>query len=73
MSERLLQEYARSLLTRLKQSLGNPRPDESSKTAKLRSNADSVLCQLGHQPCVADAREEFSKWMQNEDPDAGNL
>jgi hypothetical protein len=67
------EEYARSLLTRLKQSLGNPRPDESSKTAKLRSNADSVLCQLGHQPCVADAREEFSKWMQNEDPDAGNF
>jgi hypothetical protein len=72
-SECLLQEYARFLLTRLTQSLGVPQPDESGKKAKLRSSADSLLCQLGHQPCVADAREAFSKWMQNEDPDAGIL
>ena len=72
-SECVLQEYARLLLTRLTQSLGIPQPDESSKKAKLRSSANSFLCQLGHQPCVADAREEFSKWMQNEDPDAGSL
>jgi len=72
-SECLLQEYARFLLTRLTQSLGIPQPDECSKKTKLRSTADSILCELGHQTCVADAREAFSKWMQNEDPDAGNL
>jgi len=72
-SECLLQEYARFLLTRLTQSLGIPQPDESSKKANLRSTANYVLCDLGHQPCVADARETFSKWMQTEDPDAGNV
>ena len=72
MSECLLQEYVRFLLTRLTQSLGIPQPDESSKKAELRSSAAYFLCQLGHQPCVANAREAFSNWMQIEDPDAGN-
>jgi hypothetical protein len=71
-SECLLQEYARFLLTRLTQSLGIPQPDEPSKKAKLRSSANFFLCDLGHQPCVANARAAFSKWMQNEDPDVGN-
>lgn len=65
--------YARFLLTRLTQSLGTPQPDESIKKAKLRSLAYSFLCELGDQPCVVNAREAYSKWMQNEDPNAGSL
>ncbi|PNF41264.1 hypothetical protein B7P43_G01487 [Cryptotermes secundus] len=67
------EEYARFLLARLVESLGAPQPDDCSEKTELRSRARVCLCQLGHQPCVVDARDAYSKWMQAEDPDAGNL
>ncbi|PSN54261.1 hypothetical protein C0J52_08613 [Blattella germanica] len=68
----LKQEYARFLLTRLSEKLGDPKPDECPKKTKLRIIARDFLCRLGHKPCVTEAREAYAKWMQSDDPNEGN-
>ncbi|XP_069676743.1 aminopeptidase N-like isoform X2 [Periplaneta americana] len=66
------EDYTRCILTRLYNTLGEPQPEECPKKTKLRSLTHFYLCQLGYQPCVKEARASYSRWMQSEDPDAGN-
>ncbi|XP_045766151.1 aminopeptidase N isoform X1 [Maniola jurtina] len=65
--------YVRNLLAPLYNELGKDASDKEHKWKKsLRSNARYFLCSTGYKPCVQEAQEQFSKWMQAPNPDEGN-
>lgn len=37
----------------------------------MYKSAKSALCNAGYEPCIKEAREQFKKWMDSEEPDAG--
>ncbi|KAK0073413.1 hypothetical protein PV325_009747, partial [Microctonus aethiopoides] len=66
--------YIFSLLEPLyKNQLGEtPQPNEPSWKAHMRGIAKNYLCGVGYLPCVKEAREQYKKWMKDDEPDEGN-
>ncbi|XP_053603710.1 aminopeptidase N [Plodia interpunctella] len=65
--------YVRILLTPLYQELiKNEREDEENWRKNLRSLTKTFLCQAGYKPCIKEAQEHYSKWMEAKNPDEGN-
>lgn len=65
--------YIRSLLKPLYLELGdNPQPDEPSWKTHMRGLIKNFLCRAGYEPCVKEARDQFKKWLTDEEPDKGN-
>lgn len=69
----LRQAYSRSLLEPMyTQPCENPQSGEPSWKTHLRGLARYFLCRAGYEPCIAEAREQFKKWMTDKEPDKGN-
>ncbi|XP_026322027.1 aminopeptidase N [Hyposmocoma kahamanoa] len=67
------QAYVRTLLTPLYEELiKDEREDEENWRKNLRGHTKTFLCQAGYAPCIKEAQEQFSKWMQAKNPDEGN-
>lgn len=67
------QAYVRTLLTPLYEELiKDEREDEENWRKNLRGHTKTFLCQAGYVPCIKEAQEQFSKWMQAKNPDEGN-
>lgn len=49
-----------------------PQPNEPSWKAHMRGIAKNYLCGVGYLPCVKEAREQYKKWMKDDEPDEGN-
>ncbi|GAB1859229.1 Aminopeptidase N [Camponotus japonicus] len=65
--------YIQSLIKPLYLELGeNPQPDEPSWKTHMRGLMKNFLCRAGYEPCVKEARDEFNKWLTDEEPDKGN-
>nr|XP_050853795.1 aminopeptidase N [Vespula vulgaris] len=65
--------YIRSLLKPLYEKLGGkPRLCEPSWRVHIRGLAKNFLCRAGYEPCVKEAREQYSKWLMETEPDKGN-
>lgn len=65
--------YTRTLLKPLYEELNNTvDPNEPSWKTHMRSMAKSFLCRAGYEPCVKEARDQYKKWLIDEDPDKGN-
>lgn len=65
--------YIRYLLKPLYMELGDtPEPGEPSWKAHLRGLAKNFLCRVGYEPCIKEARDQYSKWLMDEKPDKGN-
>ncbi|KAL6259505.1 hypothetical protein P5V15_009423 [Pogonomyrmex californicus] len=65
--------YIRSLLKPLYLELGeNPQPNEPSWKIHMRGLMQNFLCRAGYEPCVKEARDQFKKWLTDEEPDKGN-
>ncbi|XP_072760401.1 aminopeptidase N [Anoplolepis gracilipes] len=65
--------YIRNLLKPLYLELGeNPQPDEPSWKTHMRGLMKNFLCRAGYEPCVKEARDQFKKWLTDEEPDKGN-
>ncbi|XP_012251447.2 aminopeptidase N [Athalia rosae] len=65
--------YVRTLLKPIYQIVGEtPQQGEPSWKTHLRGLTKNFLCRAGYEPCVQEAREQYKKWMVNEEPDAGN-
>ncbi|XP_031844214.1 aminopeptidase N isoform X2 [Nomia melanderi] len=46
--------------------------NEPSWKTHMRSLAKHFLCRAGYKPCVEEARNQYKKWLMDEDPDKGN-
>ncbi|XP_063533529.1 aminopeptidase N [Cydia strobilella] len=67
------QAYVRTLLTPLYEELvKQEKEDEEPWRKNLRAHTKTFLCKAGYQPCVAEAQEQYSKWMKAQNPDEGN-
>ncbi|KAJ8727747.1 hypothetical protein PYW07_001866 [Mythimna separata] len=67
------QAYVRVLLSPLYEELvKDEKEDEEPWRKNLRSLTKTFLCQAGYKPCIRDAQDQFSKWMQAKNPDEGN-
>ncbi|XP_011688674.1 PREDICTED: aminopeptidase N [Wasmannia auropunctata] len=65
--------YIQKLLKPLYLELGeNSQPDEPSWKTHMRGLMQNFLCRAGYQPCIKEARDQFKKWMDDEEPDKGN-
>ncbi|KAG7187593.1 hypothetical protein KM043_016661 [Ampulex compressa] len=65
--------YIRSLLEPLYMELGETaQPDEESWKAHMRGLAKNFLCRAGYEPCIKEARDQYKKWLTDEEPDKGN-
>ncbi|KAM0725601.1 Aminopeptidase N [Formica fusca] len=65
--------YIQSLLKPLYLELGeNPQPDEPSWKTHMRGLMQNFLCRTGYEPCIKEARDQFKKWLIDEEPDKGN-
>ncbi|XP_012283052.1 aminopeptidase N [Orussus abietinus] len=65
--------YAGSLVKPLYDELGaEARPNDPSWKIHLRGLAKFLLCLVGYEPCVREAREQYKKWMTDAEPDKGN-
>ncbi|CAL1682755.1 unnamed protein product [Lasius platythorax] len=65
--------YIRSLLKPLYLELGeNPQPNEPSWKTHMRGLMKNFLCRAGYEPCVKEARDQYKKWLTDEEPDKGN-
>ncbi|CAL7933658.1 unnamed protein product [Xylocopa violacea] len=65
--------YIRTLLKPLYEELNRTvEPDEPSWKTHMRGMAKNFLCRAGYEPCVNEAREQYKKWLTDEDPDKGN-
>lgn len=38
----------------------------------MRGLMQNFLCRAGYEPCVKEARDQFKKWLNDEEPDKGN-
>lgn len=38
----------------------------------MRGLAKNFLCRAGYRPCVEEAKEQYKKWMKDDEPDEGN-
>jgi aminopeptidase N len=50
----------------------SPQASEPSWKAHLRGLARYFLCGAGYEPCITEARDQFKKWMADQEPDKGN-
>ncbi|XP_072939731.1 aminopeptidase N isoform X2 [Epargyreus clarus] len=67
------QAYVRILLSPLYEELiKDVREDEENWRKNLRGLTKTFLCQAGYKPCIQEAQEQYSKWMQAKNPDEGN-
>ena len=68
------QAYIRKLLKPVYlEELGeNPQPDEPSWKTHMRDLMKNFLCRAGYEPCVKEARDQFKKWLSDDEPDKGN-
>ncbi|XP_012234176.1 aminopeptidase N [Linepithema humile] len=65
--------YIRNLLKPLYLELGEtPQPSEPSWKNHARILVKNFLCRAGYEPCVKEARDQFKKWLIDEEPDKGN-
>ncbi|XP_046740953.1 aminopeptidase N [Diprion similis] len=65
--------FIRSLLKPVYARLGEmPQPGEPLWKTQLRGVTKNFLCKAGYEPCIKEAREQYKKWMANEEPDKGN-
>ncbi|XP_032667689.1 aminopeptidase N [Odontomachus brunneus] len=65
--------YIRSLLKPLYLELGdNAQPNDPSWKTHMRGLIKNFLCRAGYEPCVKEARDQFKKWLTDEEPDKGN-
>ncbi|XP_054002804.1 aminopeptidase N-like isoform X3 [Hylaeus anthracinus] len=65
--------YIRSLLEPLCAELEETmQPTEPSWKTHMRGLTKNFLCRAGYEPCVAEARNRYKKWLTDEDPDKGN-
>ncbi|XP_011344155.1 aminopeptidase N isoform X2 [Ooceraea biroi] len=65
--------YIRSLVMPLYLELGEtPHPYEPSWKTHMRGLMKNFLCRCGYEPCVKEARDQFKKWLTDEEPDKGN-
>lgn len=65
--------YVRKLLIPLYDELNESnRDDEPSWKTHMRIMAKHFLCHFGYNPCVVEAKQEYKKWLTNEEPDKGN-
>ncbi|XP_011882031.1 PREDICTED: aminopeptidase N [Vollenhovia emeryi] len=65
--------YIRNLLKPLYFELGdNPQSNEPSWKTHMRGLMQNFLCRAGYEPCVKEARDQFKKWLTDEEPDKGN-
>ncbi|XP_034944906.1 aminopeptidase N isoform X2 [Chelonus insularis] len=66
--------YVFSLLEPLyKNQLGEtPQTDEPSWKTHMRGLAKNFLCRAGYRPCIKEAKEQYKKWMEDNEPDKGN-
>nr|XP_033335064.1 aminopeptidase N [Megalopta genalis] len=65
--------YVRTLLIPLYVELNESNRDgEPSWKTHMRTMAKHFLCHFGYSPCVVEARQEYKKWLTNEEPDKGN-
>ncbi|CAB0036685.1 unnamed protein product [Trichogramma brassicae] len=67
------EEYSRLLLEPLYTEPCEVAPaNEPSWKSHLRGLARYFLCRAGYEPCIAEAREQYAKWMSDPEPDKGN-
>ncbi|CAG9795015.1 unnamed protein product [Diatraea saccharalis] len=66
------QAYVRILLGPLYEEIKDEREDEENWRKNLRTMTKTFLSQAGYKPCIRDAQEQYSKWMQAKNPDDGN-
>ncbi|XP_017760428.1 PREDICTED: aminopeptidase N [Eufriesea mexicana] len=65
--------YIRTLLVPFYEELNETiEPDEPSWKTHMRGMTKNFLCHIGYEPCVNEAREQYKKWLTDEDPDKGN-
>ncbi|XP_024941271.1 aminopeptidase N isoform X3 [Cephus cinctus] len=67
--------YIRSLLEPLYEYLlesSKSYREEPSWMIHMKGLTKNFLCRVGYQSCIQEAREQFKKWMDSEEPDKGN-
>ncbi|KAG8041192.1 hypothetical protein G9C98_002180, partial [Cotesia typhae] len=47
-------------------------PNEPSWKTHMRSLVKNFLCRAGYRPCIEEAKEQYKKWMKDDEPDEGN-
>ncbi|OWR47404.1 protease m1 zinc metalloprotease [Danaus plexippus plexippus] len=68
-----LRAYVRTLLTPLyNEMVRDVKDDGDNRRKSLYSLTKTFLCQVGFKPCIMEAQEQFSNWMQAPNPDEGN-
>ncbi|XP_014485888.1 PREDICTED: aminopeptidase N [Dinoponera quadriceps] len=65
--------YIKSLLKPLYLELGDTaRLNDPSWKIHMRGLIKNFLCRAGYEPCIKEARDQFKKWLTDEEPDKGN-
>ncbi|XP_076247604.1 aminopeptidase N [Calliopsis andreniformis] len=65
--------YIRTLLKPLYMELNKTSQDEGPAwKIHMRALTKNFLCRAGYEPCVTEAREQYKKWLTDEEPDKGN-
>ncbi|KOC69113.1 Aminopeptidase N [Habropoda laboriosa] len=65
--------YIRTLLKPLYEELNKTiEPNEPSWKTHMRGMTKNFLCRAGYEPCVKEAKDQYKKWLFDEDPDKGN-
>ncbi|XP_044584203.1 aminopeptidase N isoform X1 [Cotesia glomerata] len=47
-------------------------PNEPSWKTHMRGLVKNFLCRAGYRPCIEEAKEQYKKWMKDDEPDEGN-
>ncbi|XP_029035079.1 aminopeptidase N isoform X2 [Osmia bicornis bicornis] len=65
--------YIRTLLKPLYMELKvSEQASEPSWKSRMRGMAKNFLCRAGYEPCIIEARDQYQRWLRDEDPDARN-
>lgn len=65
--------YIRMLLKPLYEELNKDIvSNEPSWRTHMRGMTKNFLCRAGYEPCVKEAKDQYKKWLFDEDPDKGN-
>lgn len=64
-------EYIKIVLTKAYIQLQKNEAKLNKGQERMYKSAKSALCNAGYEPCIEEARSQWRKWMESEEPDAG--
>ncbi|KAK6617492.1 hypothetical protein RUM44_005080 [Polyplax serrata] len=65
------QEYVKYILSNVYNYLEKIGTNQTKSQERMYKSAKSALCNAGFSPCVNEARTQWKKWMEFEEPDSG--